>query len=54
MDDLTSFTLTRLRIKCDQAWELTALARRDGDQADELRWLERALRLQAMIREIAK
>jgi len=44
MKDIAKLDLTALRRKRDQAWELAALARKDSDHADELRWINKARR----------
>jgi len=46
------FNIDRLRRKEDQAWELAACARVDGDKADEARWTAEAQAIRRRITEL--
>lgn len=44
-EDLSSFSLEKLRRRRDQAWELAGLARVDNDVPDMERWTAEARRV---------
>ena len=51
-DDPYTWTIEKLRRKCNQAWDLAGCARRDGDTADERRWTDLARRYAAILTEV--